>query len=128
DEFSIAPEERQRFYPDMGKQGVVNFGLDQVARYLTKDLHWAWYVYKTRRNKLKRAGVLDAYRVEMDLYPAIMGMEYHGFAVDLTRINEVQADLEASIHDIEQKVCDLAGGEFPLSNLDAKRWVLFGEG
>jgi DNA polymerase-1 len=128
DEFSVLPEKRQQFYPSMGKAGVVNFGLDQVARYLTKDLHWAWYVYKTRHKRLKAAGVLDAYRLEMDLYPAIMGMEYHGFTVDLTQIGQVQADLEADIQRIEKEVWEITGGQFPLSNLDAKRWVLFGEG
>ena len=43
-------------------------------------------------------------------------------------MKEVRADLEGQIADIEEEAWQIAGDQFPLSNLDAKRWVLFGEG
>ena len=57
-----------------------------------------------------------------------MAMETAGFPVDLSQMNEVRADLESRIAEIEDEAWKIAGDQFPLSNLDAKRWVLFGEG
>jgi DNA polymerase-1 len=63
----------------------------------------------------------------MQVYPVIMKMEQNGFPVDMSKVDEVKAELDRQIADVESQCFWLAGDEFSLSDLDAKRWVLFGE-
>ena len=55
--FGIPTKERRKFYPDLGKQGVENFGLDEVARYLAKDLRYCWLMFKRWYQRLKSKGL-----------------------------------------------------------------------
>jgi DNA polymerase-1 len=127
DWFEIPYKQRPAWYPNMGKAGIEKFGLDQVARYLAKDVRYCWLRFRKLFSKLRQDGVLDTYDFEMSVYPSIMAMEYAGFPVDLTQIDSVRADLERDIHVAEQQAWKLADGRFNLSQPEAKRWVLFGE-
>jgi len=127
DWFKIPRAKRASWYPNMGKQGTDNFGMDEVARYLAKDVRYAWLRFKDLLPRLERKGLRPVYDFEMAVYPSVMEMESHGFPVDLSKMNGVRTDLERSIAEIEVEAWDLAGDQFALSNYDAKRWVLFGE-
>jgi DNA polymerase I-like protein with 3'-5' exonuclease and polymerase domains len=128
DWFKVPYDKRAAWYPNIGKQGVDNFGLDEVARYLAKDIRYAWLRFQDLLRRLEHKGLRPVYDFEMQVYPSIMTMETTGFPVDLSHMQEVRADLEGQIAAIEDEAWKLAGDQFPLSNLDAKRWVLFGEG
>jgi DNA polymerase-1 len=118
----------KKWYPSLGSQGIERFGMDEIASYLNKDLTYTRYLFTRLWPKLKRLGLTKVYEFEMSLYPVLMDMESAGFPIDLSVMEEVGARLVGQIADIEQQVWKRAGGEFPLSNLTAKRWVLFGEG
>jgi DNA polymerase I-like protein with 3'-5' exonuclease and polymerase domains len=128
DWFKVPYDKRAAWYPNLGKQGTDNFGLDEVARYLAKDVRYAWMRFTDLIKRLERKGLRQVYDFEMRVYPSIMGMEFAGFPVDLSRLQEVRADLEGQIAEVEDEAWKIAGDQFPLSNLDAKRWVLFGKG
>ena len=128
DWFGIPKVQRKKFYPDLGKQGVSNFGLDDVARYLAKDIRFCWLQFCYFFPRLIRKGLLPIYEFEMTLYPVLMEIEQHGFSVDPGRLDGVRRDLEENLRRLEQQVWLLAGDQFPLSNTDAKRWIMFGEG
>ena len=127
DWFKVPHADRKAWYPNMGAQGTDNFGLDEVARYLAKDIRYCWLRHCSLRDRLERRDLKRVYDFEMLVYPTIMGMESAGFPIDLSKMNDVRAGLQARITDIEGQAYWLAGDEFSLSNLDAKRWVLFGE-
>mgnify|MGYP006262595593 CR=1 FL=1 len=57
-----------------------------------------------------------------------MQMEFDGISIDMSKRQEVADDLHASITFVEVEVHHLAGDQFSLSNTNAKRWVMFGEG
>ena len=118
--------ERRKSYPDLGKQDVANFGLDEVARYLNKDLRYAWLLFQRDYKILRRKNLQRVYDFEMSLYPVLLDMEYEGFPIDLSGMESVRADLMKRIREIQVEVGDLAGDEFVLSNTEAKRWVMFG--
>lgn len=124
----ISGKRRQSFYPNLGEKGVENFGLDEVARYLAKDLRYAWLRWKRWYPLLVKRGVQVVYDTEMALYPVIMDIEYAGFPVDTSVLDTVREDLDTRLAEIEQHVHSEADGIFPLSNTAAKRWVLFGRG
>ena len=112
----------------MGEKGVENFGLDEIARYLNKDVRYCWMMWREFIKLLERRGVQGAYDFEMSMYPCVMDIEYEGFPVDTTRMAEVKKDLLSKIAAIEDEAWTRAGAQYPLSKPDYKRWILFGEG
>ena len=63
----------------------------------------------------------------MAFYRVLIEMEQAGFPVERENMAEVRKDLEGRLAEICDVVWKMAGGEFPLSNTNAKRWVMFGE-
>jgi len=124
--YKIPRKERATFYPPLGELGTDNFALDVVARYLAKDLRYAWLSFCNDWPRLRE--LQDAYDFEMSIYPAIMAMEYAGFPVNLDEIDRVRDDLDTGIHAVEEEVWQRTGDSFSLSLTDKKRWVMFGEG
>jgi DNA polymerase-1 len=115
-------------YPELGKRGVHHFGLDDAARYLCKDVRYAWLMWHHHYRRLKRLGLLPVYEFEMGFYAVVMAVEQAGFPVERSNLRKVRERLEAEIHGLEQQVWREAGGQFPMSNTNARRWVMFGEG
>ena len=126
DWFGIPRYQRKNFYPDLGAQGITNFGLDEVARYLAKDLRYCWLAFQYWWARLVRKGMKPVYDFEMQVYPMLMSIEQTGFPVDRSRLDRVRVELETRIREIEQQVYIMADGEFPLSHTDSKRWIMFG--
>jgi len=118
---------RAKFYPNMGKSGVDNFGLDQVGWYLTKDLHYCWVRHQMMQAKLARKKLLPVYDFEMEIYPTLIDIEQGGFSVDPDQLGEVRIELMEGIQRLEEEAWTLAGDTFQLSHTDTKRWVMFGE-
>ena len=125
--YGIKPKERKDFYPDLGRMGIENFGLDEVARYLAKDLRYCWLQFHAYMPRLIRKGLVPVYDFEMSVYPVLMDIESVGFPVDRSALDGVRKDLEQRISEVEQQAWIMAGDEFPLSHTESKRWVLFGE-
>ena len=105
-----------------------NFGLDEAARYLCKDVRYDYWMWRHFQARLKRQGVQGVYDFEMTFYSVVMDMEQAGFPVDRNNLGKVRIELEQHIAEIEQEVYKVAGGEFALSNTNARRWVMFGVG
>ena len=126
--FGIPPKQRSKFYPNLGEQGVDNFGLDEIARYLAKDLRYCWMRFRRWYPRLNIKRVQHVYDFEMSMYPLLMDMEYAGFPVDPSKLDVVRDEVEGKLADIRERVYQLAGGEFSMTHTDTKRWVLFGEG
>jgi DNA polymerase I-like protein with 3'-5' exonuclease and polymerase domains len=125
--YGIKPKDRKTFYPDLGRLGIENFGLDEVARYLAKDLRYCWLQFHAYMPRLIRKGLVPVYEFEMSVYPVLMDIESLGFPVDRSGLDDVRKDLEQRISEVEQQAWIMAGDEFPLSHTESKRWVLFGE-
>ena len=121
-------KKRQRWYPNLGDKGIENFGLDEVARYLNKDVRYCWMMFQSFRKMLKRKGVEQVYDFEMSVYRVVMEMEYAGFPIDLSERQTVIDWLAEEQARVRTEAADLAGDEFDLNDLPTKRWVLFGHG
>ena len=119
---------RAKFYPNIGKAGPDNFGLDEVARYLSKDLHYCWVRHQQNMDKLRRKKLRHVYDFEMDVYPVLMDIEQQGFSVDEGQLDNVRTELQDGIARVEEEAWILAGDTFSLSHTESKRWIMFGEG
>ena len=128
DWFKIHWKQRAKWYPNLGEKGIENFSLDMVARYLAKDLRYAWMMKQSFFPLLAKRGVQSVYDFEMSMYPSVMAAEYAGFPVDTSKMELVRIELERRQKEIKEEAWDQAGDAFPLSNTDAKRWIMFGEG
>lgn len=117
--------ERKDFYPNIGKMGVENFSLDDVAQYLAKDVRYTWLYRRNQYPRLAKNGLSEGYELEMDLYPVLMRMECTGFPVDTTRLDIVGKELKNEIDALAGAVWALAGRQFDLTNVDIKRDLLF---
>jgi DNA polymerase I-like protein with 3'-5' exonuclease and polymerase domains len=125
--YNVPHKERKTYYPDLGRQGVHNFGLNEVAKYLAKDLRYTWLMFHAYMPRLIRKGLKPIYDFEMSLYPILMEVESTGFPVDRSALGNVRKDLEQRIAEVEKQAWIMAGDEFQLSHTESKRWVLFGE-
>lgn len=116
---------REAYYPNVGKQGVDNFAIDKVAQYLAQDVRFTWLLWKKRFPMLAEHDLQAAYALEMGLYGVLMSMEKAGVTVNQQHMAHVKADLESQIKAIEVEVWKMAGVQFPLSNTNKKRDLLF---
>jgi DNA polymerase I-like protein with 3'-5' exonuclease and polymerase domains len=113
--------------PDIGKNPEL-YGCDEVARYLAMDVRYCQLMWQLHIRKLERYDLEEAYAFEMELYPILMQMEFDGISIDMSKRQEVADDLHAKILFVEVEVYHIVGDQFPLSNTNAKRWIMFGEG
>jgi DNA polymerase I-like protein with 3'-5' exonuclease and polymerase domains len=121
------PKDPKTFYPNLGAMGIENFGLDEVAVYLAKDLRYCWLRWMRYYPSLVRRGLLPVYDFEMSVYPSLMEIERVGFPIAREALGRVRDELEGRIAEIEKRAWDIAGGQFHLSHTETKRWLMFGD-
>jgi DNA polymerase-1 len=120
------PNVRAAFYENLGKKVIKEQPIDKVARYLAKDV---WYTHLFRQahdGMLRRDPALSAaFDIEMDFYPVIMDMELRGCRIDTDMLAERGDQLKAERKYLEHQIWTACGKQFPLTNNDDKRDVLF---
>lgn len=124
DWLEIHPSRRKKFYPNLGKE-VESQPIDAIARYLAKDIRYTWLYWSNQYPRLAKNGLQQGYDVEMELYGVLMEMECNGFPINHGQLAAVGKELATQIAAVEGKAWSIAGYQFPLSNLDAKRKLLF---
>ena len=117
---------RKAFYPRIGKN-IANEPVDSVARYLAKDAYLLWLFWKRCRSMLEREKLMSVFKMEMDLYPVLMRMQTWGTPIDIERLADVQAELEEQMEHWEERAWTIVGTNFPLTNPNVKRDLLFGK-
>lgn len=121
----IPSAERKLFYPNLGRQGVENFSIDEAARYLAKDVRYSWLYLWNQRPRIARQRLDAAYDLEMSVYPVLMRMEQAGFPVNTAQLDLVGKELSQQIADTASAIWLLAGRRFDLTNVGMKRDALF---
>ena len=124
DFLGVPKAERKAFYPNLGKT-IPDEAIDDVARYLAKDVRFDWLLYKGLCEWLAAQNLLSVFRLEMDLYPVLMEMEMEGAAIDLDHLDEMEAWLVADLKALQERAWTIAGAPFVMTNVDDKRKLLF---
>lgn len=121
------PDVRKKFYPNLGKLGVDDQPIDQVARYLAKDVWYTHLYYRAHKRMLNRQPDLqEAFDVEMALYPVLMDIELHGIKIDEALLNMRGDQLRGELAATAGRIWSICGEQFPISNPTMKRKYLFG--
>lgn len=119
------PEVRKKFYPELGKGGIDNYSIDDVAKYLAKDISYTYWMYRRLWPKMLREGLLEAFLLEMNLYPVLMNMELTGIHIDREHLERMQKDLHDTIDATRGALYAEVGYEFKISSPTEKRKILF---
>ena len=119
------PEVRKKFYPELGKGGIDNFSVQDVAKYLAKDISYTYWMYRRLWPKMLRDGLLDAFLLEMNLYPVLMEMELTGIHIDRQHLLTMQKQLHETIDATRGALYAEVGYEFKISSPTEKRKILF---
>lgn len=117
-------EVRDAYYPNLGKD-INAYSISDIARYLAKDISYTRWLMGRTSDQMYSEGLEDAFRLEMDLFPVLMDMEYTGVHVDQSRVRQLKEELEKSIHDLEVEAWTITGVQFELTNNNRKREFLF---
>jgi DNA polymerase-1 len=121
------PEIRSKFYPNLGKIGVSEQPIDEVAKYLAKDVWYTYLYYKDHMSLLKKdKDLLRTFEIEMGLYPVLMDMELYGIHIDDALLRKRGEELEYERSAIAGRIWSICGTQFPISNPTEKRKYLFG--
>ena len=122
-------ESREAFYPElgkaMGKYGIGAFGLDEVARYLAKDVTFTWHLWRTLSSKMVPE-LRPVFEQEMLLMRVLMDMEVRGMCIDRDGLDILNSYMEEALDRISLDIYRIAGRKFPLTNNNVKRDLLFG--
>lgn len=120
----VGLDQRRVYYPKLGKT-IMNEAIDAVARYLSKDTYLCWLLRQHLRAALAREGLDSVFRLEMDVYPAVMRMEMGGTAIDTDEMQVVGDDLHQQITLLENRCWNIANGPFAMTDVNRKRELLF---
>ena len=121
------PDVRGKFYPNLGKIGVSEQPIDEVAKYLAKDVWYTYLYYKDHMNLLKKdEDLLRTFEIEMGLYPVLMDMELYGIHIDAELLRKRGEELEHERAATAGRIWSICGTQFPISNPTEKRKYLFG--
>lgn len=121
------PKVREQFYPRLGKKGIDLFPIDEVARYLAKDVWYCWLYYKyLHRQLLRDPQLLKVYEVEMEIYPVIMDMEMKGIRIDTEQLAKRGITLKSEQEEITNRIWDICGESYDVTKTERKRHFLFG--
>ncbi|MGO1626709.1 MAG: DNA polymerase I, partial [Halomonadaceae bacterium] len=103
--------------------------LEQAVPYACEDVDITLRLFDTLQPQVEKEGrlaqVLET--LELPLIPVLSRMERAGVALDAERLHHQSRELEARIHELEQKAFDLAGREFNLSSPKQLGEILFEE-
>lgn len=121
------PVARKKFYPNLGRIGVNEQPIDEVARYLAKDVWYTHLYYQDHMSLLrKHPDLMETFEVEMALYPVLMDMELTGINIDTELLKRRGEELEQERSATAGRIWSICGEQFPISNPTMKRKYLFG--
>lgn len=126
DWFRVPPKRRAAFYPKLGKD-VQSSGIDEIALYLQKDVWYCQLFYRKHMSILARHQDLQqVFDFEMQVYEPLMNMEHQGVRIDLSVLEQRGQELSTEIREIEHRVWDICGEQFPLTQTAKLRAFFFG--
>ncbi len=100
--------------------------LEKLGWYAAEDADFTWRLYQRLDSKIQAAGMTKLFQdIEMPTVDALIGMELQGIKIDLGFLAEMSKKLKAELKKIEQRIYDLAGGEFNINSPLQLKGVLF---
>ena len=85
--------------------------LDEQIQYAVQDVEYLHALRGKLDAELNAAGLMGVFRLEMDLLPAVVGMELNGFCVNWEKLEELTAKASQKRDRAAQSVNKLLGAQ-----------------
>lgn len=115
---------RKEYYPEVGKEGIADSDINRVAAYLNLDISHTTRAYLDLMRRLPET-LVSVLEAEMEVYEVVMQMEYDGMNVDMSVIEELDAEVVAGREATEEAVAKVVGHRPDLRNINVRRHLLF---
>lgn len=89
---------------------------DLLGHYANADVYNCWQVFQRDYKTLEQEGLLDYYKLEMDLLVACFEMERVGMRVDMDYEQPLKQRLVKEIDDAEKLIYETAGNKFNINS------------
>ncbi|MBL8189230.1 MAG: hypothetical protein JNK38_14575 [Acidobacteria bacterium] len=93
--------------------------------YARNDARYTWRLWRKFQPELDRQGLLQVYKLEKQVVPAVMAMETAGMKLDLDRMAEMNAVVQAEAETIKAEIYESAGCRFDLHSPQKVAAILF---
>jgi DNA polymerase I-like protein with 3'-5' exonuclease and polymerase domains len=103
------------------KGGLWKLPAGHVARYATRDAEVPLEVLRKQEPRLKAEALVDVWRLEQRVTPAIVAMSQRGIRVDADRLEDVAEWVDNRIADRLARVQELTGILLAVEELDKKK-------
>jgi len=102
--------------------------IDDAAEYAVEDAVMTWRLKERLAEELQEKGLSALARdVEMPLVAVLAAMEETGVAIDVAVLDEISADLQERLADLEESIYQEAGHAFAINSPQQLATVLFEE-
>lgn len=99
---------------------------NKVARYAFLDAKYGWLHHRNQMEMLEDQGLLDVYRLEMEVFRELLDIGMHGQPVDVETMHALEPVLAKRKVEDEARVYKAAGKKFNLNSPKQKVDVLYG--
>jgi DNA polymerase-1 len=116
-------------YTDLVPKGktIADISIPAVANYCGMDVYTTYHLHDLLVAELTQAPklltVLNA--IELPLEPILAAMEDRGIRIDPAYLNQLSAQLERDLAQLEEQTCTLAGETFNLASPKQLSYILF---
>lgn len=108
----------------VGKE-VEKYSFDEVATYAALDAEWTWKLWLKLSSELDKTGLRGIFNLEMDVLEVICRMELRGADIDVSKLEDLKADLEVQLETTKATIYRLAGKAFNINSVPEKQKLLF---
>ncbi|MEM7174491.1 MAG: DNA polymerase I [Chlamydiota bacterium] len=108
------------------QQSMRTVPIAQVAAYCCEDVDYTCRLKTLFQTQLKQESLTAIfYDIELPLIPVLVAMERFGMYLDAPKLKEMARSLEAAIHQVEEKIYQLAGETFNIKSPKQLSQILF---
>lgn len=109
-----------------GQKSMRDLQPSEVYEYAAEDADITLQLKNKLEPELKKRGAYDLFcNIEMPLMPVLAEMEMNGVRIDTQSLKETSRTLTERMHEIEQRIHELAGMEFNIASPKQVGEVLF---
>lgn len=109
-----------------GQKSMRDLQPSEVYEYAAEDADITLQLKNKLEPELKKRGAYDLFcNIEMPLMPVLAEMEMNGVRIDTQSLKETSRTLTERMHEIEQRIYELAGMEFNIASPKQVGEVLF---
>ncbi len=100
--------------------------LDKLAHYSCEDADYTFRLKEKLEKKMEQEKLMSIFqKIEIPLIPVLEEVEENGIKIDAKLLKESSKEIEVKIKELEDKIYQLAGGQFNINSPQQLKEILF---